>query len=62
MPEVMQPLSTQDIESELSYAYIHAVAAFAAMTCVGANRVEDGMGSMRGSTAWNEPRARIPVI
>ena len=44
MPEVMQPLSTQDIESELSYAYIHAVAAFAGMNCVCANRVEDGNG------------------
>ena len=37
-------LSNNDIESELSYAYLHAVAAKAGMTCVVAGRHSDNRG------------------
>ena len=40
----MIPLSTNDIESELSYAYLHAVAAKAGMSCSIAGRHEDNRG------------------
>ena len=37
-------LSQQDIESELSYAYLHAVAARAGMECAGSGRHSDNAG------------------
>ncbi len=38
------PLDPKDIESELSYAYLHAVASAAGVNCVGANRHTDNRG------------------
>src|SRR5205807_5905805 len=40
----MAVLSTYDIEAELSYAYLHAVAAKAGMSCMCANRHLDNAG------------------
>ena len=40
----MKPLSSQNIESELSYAYLHAVAAHAGIACSSATRHEDNVG------------------
>ena len=37
-------LTKQDVESELSYAYLHAVAGKAAMSCKLGNRHDDGAG------------------
>jgi len=37
-------LSTQNIEAELSYAYLHAVAGHAGMSCTPLDRHEDGHG------------------
>lgn len=36
--------TNQDIESELSYAYLHAVAAQAGASCISSNRLEDNAG------------------
>jgi hypothetical protein len=38
------PLDPKDIESELSYAYLHAVASAAGVNCGGANRHTDNRG------------------
>ncbi|MCX8481600.1 MAG: DUF4365 domain-containing protein [Sediminibacterium sp.] len=40
----MRPLSTNDIESELSYAYLHAVASKAGASCIHSSRTMDGNG------------------
>ena len=48
----MRPLSEQDVESELSYAYLHAVAAHASMTCHSSNRHQDNAGIDATITAW----------
>lgn len=48
----MRPLSDQDVESELSYAYLHAVAAHANMTCHISNRHQDNNGIDATITAW----------
>jgi hypothetical protein len=48
----MQPLSPPNIESELSYAYLHAVASRAGMSCREANRHEDNHGVDATLTAW----------
>ena len=48
----MGPLSEQNVESELSYAYLHAVAAHASMSCHGANRHQDNAGIDATITAW----------
>jgi hypothetical protein len=40
----MKPLALNDIESELSYAYLHAVCSRAGMTCKPAVRTEDNNG------------------
>lgn len=45
-------LSPPNIESELSYAYLHAVAAKAAMSCRDTNRHEDNAGIDAQLTAW----------
>lgn len=48
----MQKLSSFDIESELSYAYLHAVASRAGMGCVVSNRHADNNGIDARLTAW----------
>ncbi len=48
----MRPLSPPNIESELSYAYLHAVASQAAMACRDGNRHEDNNGIDAQLTAW----------
>lgn len=48
----MSPLSTQNIECELSYAYLHAVAAHAGVSCNEGGRHEDGAGTDACLTAW----------
>jgi hypothetical protein len=48
----MAPPSSTDIESELSYAYLHAVASHAAMSCRLSNRLEDNNGIDAQVTAW----------
>ncbi|MBB4064230.1 DUF4365 domain-containing protein [Gellertiella hungarica] len=48
----MRPLTSQNIESELSYAYIHAVAASAGMGCEVAGRHDDAAGVDAKITAW----------
>lgn len=48
----MTPLSDNDIESELSYAYVHAVASRAGMSCCVANRAQDNAGIDAKVTAW----------
>lgn len=37
-------MTTQDIEAELSYAYLHAVASHAGIACQSATRTHDGLG------------------
>lgn len=44
--------SQLDIESELSYAYLHAVASRAGMVCKNATRLEDKAGIDATLTAW----------
>ncbi len=48
----MQPLIGNDIESELSYAYLHAVASKAGAACANCNRHEDNRGVDAKITAW----------
>ena len=48
----MQALSPPNIESEMSYAYLHAVAAKAGMACSASNRHEDNNGIDATLTAW----------
>jgi hypothetical protein len=48
----MQALSPPNIESELSYAYLHAVASKAGMACSVASRHEDNNGIDATLTAW----------
>lgn len=48
----MRPLSLPNIESELSYAYLHAVASKAGMSCRDGNRHEDNNGIDAHLTAW----------
>jgi Domain of unknown function (DUF4365) len=48
----MRPLSEQDVESELSYAYLHAVASHASMSCHPSNRHQDNAGIDAMITAW----------
>lgn len=48
----MSPLDPPNIESELSYAYLHAVASKAGMACRQAGRHEDNNGIDAGLTAW----------
>ena len=51
----MRPLSPPNVESELSYAYLHAVAAKAGMSCRDGNRHEDNNGVDAQLTAWLPP-------
>jgi hypothetical protein len=48
----MRPLSPNDIESEISYAYLHAVASHAGAGCSNANRASDGNGIDAIITGW----------
>ena len=48
----MQALSPPNIESELSYAYLHAVASHAGMACNVGNRHEDNNGIDATLIAW----------
>lgn len=48
----MHALSPPNIESELSYAYLHAVASQAGMSCRDGNRHEDNNGIDAQLTAW----------
>jgi len=48
----MRPLTNNDIESELSYAYLHAIASKIGASCSGANRLEDNNGIDAKLTAW----------
>lgn len=48
----MQALSPPNIESELSYAYLHAVASHAGVACSVASRHEDNNGVDATLTAW----------
>ncbi len=48
----MPPLTTQNIESELSYAYLHAVAASIGATLSDVNRHLDNAGIDAKLTAW----------
>jgi hypothetical protein len=48
----MRSLSPPNIESELSYAYLHAVASHAGMACSVSNRHEDNNGIDANLTAW----------
>jgi len=48
----MRPLSAENIESELSYAYLHAVAAQAGVSCEVAGRHADNAGIDAKLTGW----------
>jgi len=48
----MHSLSPPNIESELSYAYLHAVASKSGMSCRDSNRHEDNNGIDATLTAW----------
>ena len=48
----MKPLSSNDIEAELSYAYIHAVASKAGVGCKVGSRHDDNAGIDAELTGW----------
>lgn len=48
------PLDTNDIESELSYAYLHAVASKAGVGCKISTRHEDNRGVDAQLTCWEQ--------
>lgn len=48
----MRPLSSQNIESELSYAYLHAVAARVGVGCKVSGRHDDNAGVDAELTGW----------
>lgn len=48
----MSPLSDQNVESELSYAYLHAVAAHAGASCSASGRHLDNAGVDATLTGW----------
>lgn len=48
----VRPLTDQNIESELSYAYIHAVASHAGAACEVSGRHQDNAGVDATVTAW----------
>ncbi|QYG04812.1 DUF4365 domain-containing protein [Janthinobacterium sp. PAMC25594] len=48
----MSPLSDQNVESELSYAYLHAVAAHAGASCSSSGRHMDNAGVDATITGW----------
>lgn len=50
--QAMRPLTPENIESELSYAYLHAVAARAGVGCKVSNRHDDNAGVDAELTGW----------
>jgi hypothetical protein len=48
----MKPLSPNDIEAELSYAYLHAVASKAGVGCKLGSRLDDNAGIDAELTGW----------
>lgn len=48
----MSPLSSQNVESELSYAYIHAIASVAGVGCSVGTRHEDNAGVDAKLVGW----------
>jgi Domain of unknown function (DUF4365) len=48
----MRPLESRDIESELSYAYLHAVASHAGMSCKWGTRHDDNRGIDAQLVGW----------
>lgn len=50
--KIMRPLTGNDIESELSYAYLHAVASKVGASCSISNRSLDGNGIDATITGW----------
>ncbi|WP_050525676.1 DUF4365 domain-containing protein [Pseudorhodobacter aquimaris] len=48
----LEPISDLNVESELSYAYLHAVASHAGASCSVSNRHEDNAGVDAKITAW----------
>jgi hypothetical protein len=48
----MSPLSDENVESELSYAYLHAVAAHSHVSCGSVTRHEDNAGVDASLTGW----------
>ena len=48
----MSTLSVENIESELSYAYLHAVAPRAGVCCEAAGRHEDNAGVVARLVGW----------
>lgn len=48
----MRPLSDNDIEAELSYAYLHAVASRAGVGCKVSTRLDDSAGIDAELTGW----------
>lgn len=46
------PIANNDIESELSYAYLHAVASAAGASCTYSTRLSDNRGIDAQLTAW----------
>lgn len=48
----MSPLSSNDIEAELSYAYLHAVASMARVACQVTGRHKDNAGVDAQLTSW----------
>ena len=48
----MRPLSSENIESELSYAYLHAVAAHVGAACKVSGRHDDNAGVDAELTGW----------
>ena len=47
-----EPLSRNDIEAEISYAYLHAVASSAGVACESCGRVQDNAGVDAMLTGW----------
>lgn len=48
----MKPLTSQNVESELSYAYLHAVASHAGVGCKWGSRHDDNTGVDALLTSW----------
>ncbi|PCJ54815.1 MAG: hypothetical protein COA70_03740 [Planctomycetota bacterium] len=59
----MKPLQDTDIEEQLSYAFLHAVASKAGMSCEAAGRHQDNHGVDATLTAWgNFPDSYLKEI
>jgi len=50
--QILKPISDLNIESELSYAYLHAVASHAGASCEVSNRHQDNAGVDAKITGW----------